>query len=46
MNAWKDKADLQQRWQGAFTQGTQYSCFGSVVSVVEIDCLTGEVRIA
>ena len=40
-----EKEDLQQRWQGVITEGTQYSIFGSVVTVVEIDCLTGEVRI-
>ena len=42
--AFNEKEDLQQRWQGAFTEGTKYSCFGSVVTVVEIDCLTGEVK--
>ena len=36
--------DLQERAQGNFTKkGSSYACYGAAVSVVELDCLTGEV---
>lgn len=42
--AGKSNMDLQERAQGNFTKkGSAYACYGAAVSVVELDCLTGEV---